>query len=402
MSEQELQRYDSPATALNALLARLASIPTEQVPLHIAAGMVLAESVYADRDSPPCDTSAMDGYAIRLSDLRSPTSPIVGQIRIGQASPSLPKSGAMHIVTGAPVPAGVEAVVRIEDTEMVPEGIRLRIPAESIRMGQNIRRKGENIASGSEILPAGTLLHPAAVGSLATFGVAKPRVFRKLRIGVLTTGDEVVDAQEAVEPWQIRNSNAASLQALLSGSKWRSMAPLRHASDDPRILTSELNRLLDSCDLVILTGGVSMGDRDYVPQTVRDCGCNVVFHKLPIRPGKPILGAVGPQGQAVLALPGNPVSVLTTAVRFGGAVCRKLGGIQNTAPPLSVALSNPDQTVLKLWHARPVRLLANGVAELLSSRGSGDIAAAARSDGFVELPPGESGAGPWPFYRWEI
>jgi molybdopterin molybdotransferase len=307
----------------------------------------------------------------------------------------------MHIVTGAPIPAGAEAVVRVEDVEARPDSISLRVPRETICTGQHIRRQGENLRAGAEVLPAGTLLHPAAMGALATCGVSIVKVFRQVRIGILTTGDEVVDPASSPEPWQIRNANAFTLSALFSSASWRSVSPPRHVPDDAPEIARELTCLLDCCDLIVLTGGVSMGDRDYVPETIRKCGCEVLFHKLPIRPGKPILGAIGPRGQAVLGLPGNPVSVLTTGVRFGSSVCRKLAGLSATSLG-QVSLANHDGNAIKLWYSRPVTLKQCGVAQLISSQGSGDVPSAARSDGFVELPPGGAGSGPWPFYPWEI
>ena len=149
-----------------------------------------------------------------------------------------------------------------------------------------------------------------------------------------------------------------------------------------------------------------MGDRDYVPAAVAQAGCTIVFHRLPIRPGRPILGALGPRGQAVLGLPGNPVSVLVTARRLGMIVLRRLGGLRDIDPPAptvtltAAAAELLGETPLRLWSYRPVQLASADRAELVIARSSGDFVAAARSDGFIEVAPGGVGRGPWPFYAW--
>ncbi len=161
--------------------------------------------------------------------------------------------------------------------------------------------------------------------------------------------------------------------------------------------------MLDACDAVVLTGGVSMGDYDHVPAAVEAVGGRTVFHKLALRPGKPMLGAVGPRGQAILGLPGNPVSVMVTVRRLGIAALRRLAGFAKVDPPLPmVSLQEASTKPLHLWWYRPVRLLADGKAELVHSMGSGDLVSAARSDGFIELPPHAQGEGPWPFYTWAL
>lgn len=396
-----MMRYDSPDQAIAAMLGRLWTREAEEMPLERASGRVLAEAICADRDSPPCDASAMDGYAVRLEDLDRPSIPLSAPVRIGQAPPPLPRGYAAHIVTGAPVPKEAEAVVRVEDVVAQSDGITLKASCGSIVAGANIRRQGENLPAGRQVLGGGCLLHAGALGALANFGVQSVKVTRKVRIGILTTGDEIVEAGVEPAPWQIRNANAASLVGLFGGASWRLVATPRHARDDADLLAEALNGLLDCCDLIMLTGGVSMGDRDYVPQVIQSCECEVLFHKLPIRPGKPILGAVGAEGQAVLGLPGNPVSVLTTAVRFGSPICRKLAGLP-PLPQMQVEVSATGERPIDLWYARPIKLSPGGRGEVIASRGSGDLPSVADSDGFVELPPGGSGEGPWRYFRWEI
>ena len=190
---------------------------------------------------------------------------------------------------------------------------------------------------------------------------------------------------------------------MLSGMPWLAPPRLLHVKDDPAAITQALRQCLADCDAVLLTGGVSMGQHDHVPDAIAAAGGKILFRKLPIRPGHPVLGAVSCDGQAILGLPGNPVSVMVTARRFAAAVLQHLAGIADPhPPPPTVTLSNPDTAQLPLWWFRPVRLVSPGRAELLRGMGSADIVSAANSDGFVEIPPHSQGAGPWPFWRWTL
>ena len=182
---------------------------------------------------------------------------------------------------------------------------------------------------------------------------------------------------------------------------WAELITTARQVDKPDLLYDEIETALDSCHAVILTGGVSMGDYDFVPEVVARVGAETVFHGLAQRPGKPMLGAVGPEGQAILGLPGNPVSVMVTARRLGVPVLRKLAGFRQPAPPPpEVRISDPDADTIDLWWHRLVRLVEPGIAEVVRTRGSGDLVSAARSDGFVAIPPGQHGQGPWPYYPW--
>jgi molybdopterin biosynthesis enzyme len=188
---------------------------------------------------------------------------------------------------------------------------------------------------------------------------------------------------------------------MLSVLPWVQWVGAVRCPDDPAGLRQSTADMLRHVDALLLTGGVSMGTHDFVPGVLDESGCRVVFHRLPIRPGGPMLGAVGPQGQAVLGLPGNPLSVMTTLRRIGLPALRRLSGQRACDPPApAVALTRPDGRSLKLWWYRPVVLETDGGATLVDSRGSGDVASAARSDGFVEIPPDQTGSGPWAYYRW--
>lgn len=398
-----LASYASPDAALAALLPELAAVGAESVDLASVAGRVLAQSVLADRDSPACDVSAVDGYAVRLADLHAGGIAVEGEASTGQPIVPLPTGRAMRIFTGGPVPLGAEAAIRREDTEESPGQIRLRVPPLSIVHGQDIRRTGENLRAGQVVVETGALITPALAAALGSFGAGRISVHRRVRVGVLTTGNEVMAAGNPVQPWQIRDANGPALATLLAGPRWVEPMGGRAVADDRAAIASTLEQMLASCDVVLVTGGVSMGDYDYVPDAVRDVGGRIIFHRLPIRPGKPVLGAVAPGGKAILGLPGNPVSVLVTARRLGAAVLARMAGRSAAARADGlVRIADADQRSLEMHWFRLVRLREPGVVELQPSRSSGDVAAAARADGFIEVPPGITGAGPFAFYRWNL
>lgn len=394
--------FDSPAAAVAALAALLSPVGTERVTLAGAAGRVLAEEVRADRPSPAADVSAMDGYAVRLASLVPGRHRVAGEIAIGRQPPAWPTEGVLRIVTGAPVPEGAYAVVKREDVE--EHGDAISLPGAAIvglNPGSNIRRRGENCREGDVVVPAGREIDAPAAGALASFGYPTPLVFRQVKVGVLVTGDEVIEASASPSPWQIRDSNGAAVAAILGRAAWLDVVAAGRAADEPGILREAVSRLA-SCDAIVMTGGVSMGPKDFVPGVLADLGAKVVFHRIPQRPGKPVLGAVLPGGRPVLALPGNPVSVMVTARRMAAPILARLAGLSRGDPPALVRLANADRKRLHLWWHRPVRITEPGVAELVAGMGSGDVASAAASDGFVEIPPEQAGEGPWPYYTWRI
>lgn len=399
------RRFDHPQAAIAALEESLQVVLSAAVGVDDAAGRVLAADLLADRASPPLDVSAMDGYAMRLADARDALesgSPVLVAQTISAGSPPspVPAGQAIKIFTGAPVPTDVDCVVKREDVDesqvsSTPSSILLsQLPS----VGQNVRRKGENGCAGDVVLPAGTLLSGTRVAGLATFAAGQLQVRRKVRIVVLNTGDELVDPGQPAEAWQIRDSNGPFLVDWLGQFPWLKVIDRRSVADDFETLKSEIAGAAALADAVLLTGGVSMGDADYVPEAIESCGGNIVFHRLPIRPGKPVLGAAL-DGKLLLGLPGNPASVAVTALAIGMPLLRILGGVKT--PPAGFAeLANPDGKTLGLvWH-RLVRFGEDGRVELVAGKGSGDVVALAHSDGFVVVPPGKSGKGPWPLLTW--
>jgi molybdopterin molybdotransferase len=396
-----LPLIDQITIALSRLMDGLDPVAIESVPINDCAGRVLAEPLRADRDSPPMDVSAMDGFAVRLADVQGEPLKIIGTAAAGSPPVELHPQTAVRIFTGGPVPSLAEAVVRMEDADIVNDQVSIRVQPTELRFGQNFRRRAENTQAGHELLAHGTLLSPVAMSAMATFGKSQVSVYARVRVSILNTGDELVAPGEPAEAWQIRDSNGLVLESMLRKETWIDVIKRQSVGDRMPKLVEALNEQLAHSDSVLLTGGVSMGDFDYVPEAVLQCGGKIIFHKLPIRPGKPILGAVGPRGQLIVGLPGNPVSVAITAHRFALAFLRKQGGFtEERSQPFKVHLKNPDAKLLDLIRYRLVKLDNQGQGELIDARGSGDLVSLACSDGFIEVPAGQQGAGPWKYYSW--
>lgn len=396
--------YAHPDDALRALADRLSPADIKKsLGSSSATGRVLAEEVVADRDSPAADVSAMDGYAIRLSDLQHAGAISVrGESAPGAPPPKMQSGAVIRIFTGAIVPKGAEAVVKREDTEELEDKIRFRESAMSTLAGEHIRRAGENAKANSTVLTAGVEINPAHLATMANFGSFDVDVYSPVRVSIITTGDEVglFDKQQP-KPWQLRNSNQFSLGGLLDVVRWITVQHVEHCKDDRDSLTQLLTRQLKDSDAILVTGGVSMGDYDHVPDVVRDVGGEVVFHGLPLRPGKPILGAATGDGKLLMGLPGNPVSATIGCRRMAMPLLAKLSGQTDWLSPCPVVrLENAGDKTIPLHWLRLVRLTAHGVAVPVISQGSGDLVSLGQSTGFVELPPGASGEGPWPYHAW--
>ncbi|MGD9689898.1 MAG: molybdopterin molybdotransferase MoeA [Phycisphaerales bacterium] len=410
-------------------MSALEAVEDERVSLARAGGRVLAQRVVADRPSPAMDYSAMDGFAVRADDVagpgaggtrsegRGPRLRVLGELRIGREPPALPAEpgAALRIVTGAPIPAGADAVIMRERTRAVDGGgsagdgaTEIEIDAAHARevcAGMNIRRTGENAAIGAVLLEPGMEVTAPVAGVLASVGAGEPRVHRRVRVAILSTGDELVDPTSKVAPtqWQVRDSNAPALGAMLATRAWIEVLPAGRLPDDRAAIVREVGETLARVDALLLTGGVSMGERDFVPGVLAELGVRTLFHKLRQRPGRPVLAGVDRRGVPVLALPGNPVSVLVTARRLALAALRRRAGFaQPDPPPARVLIVNPDEKSIDLWWHRLASLEpgVEGRARLVDARGSGDVVGAGRSDGFVEMPPGAKGPGPWAFYAW--
>lgn len=391
----------SPHEARQRLLDRLEPIAADPCALEHAAERVLAEPVVLDRDSPACDVSAMDGFAVRAAELTAGKLPIVGECQIGKPPSELATNTALRIYTGSPRPSGADTVVRLEWVEENSGTITLK-PEKQLTVGGDIRRQGENAKSGDRVLEQGLRLTAPAIAAAATVGCTQLSVHRRLRVAIITTGAELEPAGSKNLPaWRLRDSNGPSLVAMLRPAPWIESVEHVHADDSLPAITAAIGSALETADAVALTGGVSKGAYDFVPDAVQHAGGEILFHRIKARPGQPTLGAIA-AGKPIIGLPGNPLAVLTAGRRLFVPVLRKLAGVANPDPPVpTVMLENWQGKTLPLTWWRPVNLTDLGTAQLTSLRGSGDVCGPAATDGFIEVPPESNHTGPYAFYDWQ-
>ncbi len=389
------------------LLARLAPVPTESVPLAESRGRVLAQDINADRASPPVDVSAMDGYALHTRDLHTLMQdglPVEGEAAIGTPIRTLASATAMRIFTGSPVPHGANAVIKREDLQETPERITAGPTKSDVKEGMHIRRAGENARAGERIVPASVIITPSVIAAIASFGVSVPIVRRRVRIVIVVTGDEIAGVNTAPSPTGLRDSNGPMLASMLQQIAWLDVVQVVRVADDPDALRDVLRNALHEADCVLTTGGVSMGDHDHVPEIAVSLGGEPVFHRLAIRPGKPVFSAIFDGGGLLIGLPGNPVSALVTCrVIVLGALAKLAGApVQTVAADAKCMIENNDTHPLSLERFLLINRSSPDRVRLVSGRGSGDIASMARSDGVVRVPLGESEQGPYDCYYWSI
>lgn len=385
----------TPDTAWELVCAQVRPLPAVDCPLEHALGCVLAVPVTADRDYPPTDRAAMDGYAVRSADLaRAPARlTLTGEIAAGSTPrPGVAAGCCVRIFTGASLPSGADAVVRQEDTQADASLVTMLQP---VRAGADILRQGENARAGDQLLAAGTRLTPGALGICAATGHASVRVHRRPSVHVLTTGAELRAPGDAVEPHQIRDSNGPMLESALAAAGITEVRRSR-LPDEPVAITEAIRRALDSADAVITVGGVSAGRYDYVPDCITRAGGTLRFHQVAIRPGKPLLFATTARGQLIWGLPGNPVSAMVTFHEFVRPSLLMLAGMPPSASrrSLRLPLREAVRAKGKLRSYVPARLLADdsgvGVAPVRSA-GSADFVALGQADGVIVVPEGASG-----------
>lgn len=374
-----------------ALAKVLDSVPeprTIRVPLAVSQGHVLAETVYSDLDLPPFDKSFMDGYALRARDVRSVPRRLrlVGTMLAGTSQTFSVGSGqAVQIMTGAPVPAGADAVQMVEKTQRVDQDT-IEI-LELVAPGDHIAPQASEVKSGSVVLEPGRVVGPAEIAVLATFGQIEVTVFAAPRVVILATGDEIVELDQKPAFGQIRNSNAHMLLAqCLTLPVEANVFPV--VADDPQAVRQALDRAL-VYDVVIFSGGVSMGEHDFVHRVLAQSGVKISFHKARIKPGKPIL--VGRHNdRMIFGLPGNPVSSFVTFELFVRAALRQWLGFQRKslvqirARLVKDVRQKPGRTFFK-----PARVVWRGQdfwVEPIQTRGSADIVAFSRANGLLVIP----------------
>jgi molybdopterin molybdotransferase len=373
--------------ALELLLARARKVKgVDRVPLTEATGRILAEPVLSTVDVPPLDNSGMDGYAIRCADV-----PAAGAIlRVAQRIPAgslgamLEPGTTARIFTGAPVPAGADAVVMQEFCD-AGEG---QVVVNHVPLpGEHVRRKGEDIRKGTEVLPAGIVLTPAAIGMAASVGVAQLPVMRRLSVGVISTGSELVTPGEPIEPGQIYNSNRYQLTSILKalGCEVTDYDPL---SDEFEATRRALRKAGALHDLVITSGGVSVGEEDHVKPAVEAEG-ELTMWNVAVKPGKPL--AFGKVGTAdFVGLPGNPVSTFVTFHMLIRPFIRKCQGASRLLPEVHVKVAGFEWS--KPGNRREflrVRIGADGRLERFPNQSSGVLTSCLWADGLADVPAGQ-------------
>lgn len=378
--------------ALEKLLAGCRPVTeTKAMPTIAAAGRVLAEAQHSTLSVPPLDNSAMDGYAVRAADVTAPGTslPVSQRIPAGTVGAMLQPGTAARIFTGAPIPAGADAVVMQERCEHAGENVVINhVP----KVGEHIRRAGEDVAPGAQILAAGARLRPQDTAFAASVGLATLPVLRRVRVAVFFTGDELRMPGEPLPPGAIYNSNRFALVALLErlGCEVRDLGLV---PDQLEATRTALRAAAADNDLIITSGGVSVGEEDHIKPAVEAEG-RLDMWKIGIKPGKPLaFGAVRVAGKecAFIGLPGNPVSAFVTFLTLVRPFVLRLSGVDKVRPKSYLLRADYD------W-PRPdarrefLRALTNdaGGVELYPSQGSGVLSSCVLADGFVDNSPGQA------------
>ena len=359
------------------------SMGTETVALGEAAGRVLAEEIVADRDYPPFPRSARDGFAVQAADLPGALR-VIGEVRAGDAFIGRVNAGeAVEIMTGAGVPEGADAVVMVEHTQR--KGDRVKIE-RGIQSGENFNPRGIEAHGGDVVLSAGVRIGFAEVALLATVGRTGVLVYRRPRVAIVSTGDEIVEAGETPGAHQIRNSNAASLavQVCRAGGRPEILGVARDNYESTR---AQVRQGLEA-DLLLLSGGVSAGKYDLVEKVLAEFGAEFFFDRVLIQPGQPLVFGKA-QDKFFFGLPGNPGSTMITFETIARAGLERMQGLQEPALPLLRArLTRPFRQKPGLTRFLPARLSADGATiEPGISHGSGDVAALARCNAFLVTEP---------------
>ncbi|AFW01492.1 molybdopterin molybdenumtransferase MoeA [Gluconobacter oxydans] len=390
--ERKLVELLSVAQAMDLVLGYAGHFGTEQVSLAEASGRILQQTICAERAQPPYDRVMMDGIAYRYG-----TGPVLGCQgiqRAGVPGQALPEGNAcLEVMTGAVLPPGADTVVPVE--RLVRDGRHIRFEdGYAPEKGQFIHRKGSDCGAGHELLAPGLRLNGPALAVLAGNGHATVEVSSIPSIGIIATGDELVEVGASVRDWEIRRSNEYALTGALASRGFtrleRSVVP-----DDLAETMLALEKQLARHDVLVLSGGVSMGQFDHVPKALMKLGVERVFHKVAQRPGKPLWFGVGPEGQRVFGLPGNPVSATCCATRYVIPMLLAAQGVERPET-YSVELTVDAARVATLTRYLPVRVTHDGSGRALATPypmpTSGDFSFLAATDGFVELAPGKDAA----------
>lgn len=386
--------------ALLKILAPVRVLNSETINLVDSLGRVLAEDMYADSDIPGFDNSAMDGYAVKSADIKgtSKNNPkvlkVIENIKAGDIpNKILSNNQAVMIMTGAPIPKGADSIVMVEDTKETNNHVSQNANDMFVEIfkqgksGENIRRAGEDIKTGELVIQKGTVLRPAHIGILASLGKSPITVTRKPTVALLATGDELVDVHEKVSPGKLRNSNTYTLytQIIQSGGIPKNLGI---AKDDPGQLENKIREGI-GCDILLTSGGVSVGAYDLVKDTLSKLGTNIQFWKVAIRPGKPVVfGTI--KDKLIFGLPGNPVSsMISFEVFVRPAILKMLGRRQETRKKVDAVLEEDIKKKKGLtYFVRAQTRWDNGVYRTRTTgpQGSAMLKSMARANSMIILP----------------
>jgi molybdopterin molybdotransferase len=391
----------TPTEAAKLIALHAPRLPIAPVALRDAAGHVLRQDIVAERDQPPFDRVAMDGIAISSASA-SREFRIAGTQAAGKSPLTLAKqSECIEAMTGAMLPIGCDCVIPVERIT-IHEG-RARLADDVVPTPwQNLHRRGVDCLAGAQILNSGMKLGAPEIAAIAAAGFVHVKVTRTPRIVVISTGDELVEPGKPLEAWQIRRSNVYAVMATLRTHGFMRVAD-DHLADDEAQLRARLRKHLDESDVLILSGGVSMGKFDFVPKILDELGVKQIFHKIAQRPGKPIWFGVR-DSTAVYALPGNPVSTLACMARY--VIPGLDAALGASREPQNVELTDPATVLPSMTTLLPVRLLKSAAqvrAQPQPTHGSGDFTSLIRADGCVELAPGTDAVPAGAvvkFYQW--
>ena len=380
--------------------------PAVEARLEEAYGAVLREDIFADRDQPAFDKVLMDGIAIDFSkwregrrDFRIQGIQAAGTKALKLRNPNY----CIEVMTGAVLPEGTDCVIPVEQIQVQNKNAKVNASIQLKQM-QNILRKGSDYKKGERLLKSGEHLSPPAVAVAAAVGKKTLKVSSRPKIAIISTGDELVDVGKAIQSFQIRTSNSYALQSALQKNGFHA-SRIFHLKDDRPTMLQKIRRILKNFDVVMLSGGVSMGKFDYVPEVLTQLGVKVFFHKVQQKPGKPFWFGKGKNGLAVFALPGNPASTLVCFYRYVLPQLKRSMGFTKIFQEFAV-MGEEIQILSSLTIFLPVTVNRDNEklkATPVSTSGSGDYLALAKSDGFVELKEGQGrflAKTLVPFYRW--
>lgn len=368
------------------------TLDAESTALSEANGRVLRRVICAERDQPPFDRVMMDGIAIAFADFDNDPRqfPIQATQAAGDVALDLQPGHCIEIMTGASLPLNADCIIPVERIS-VADGIATVAADYTAEPHQFIHARASDHAAGAELLTPGKTISPLDIAIIASCGITDLKVSRRPVIRVISTGNELVPAGKPIAPHQIRMSNGPAMQAMLSAHGFSDCAH-DHLVDEPDLMRARIAEHLGSADVLILSGGVSMGKADYVPAVLADLGVKVLFHKVSQRPGKPMWFGMGPEGQAVFALPGNPVSALVCCRQYVIAALQSASSMTAQAPEFA-ALAADIRFVPDLTCFQPVRLLSSAAGQVLAmpvrTNTSGDFTALSATDAYVELPRGQ-------------